>query len=198
MWSVTRLRSLCSRLFSTRLRRCSTGSRPTPPSGWPGAATRPTTTPTPPRPYPARAGAALGGRSMDQVMFNGRLLGAHFCHLRDPLPEFMVLGGMMVTMADAQHLLSVTKSFQSWRAGMKLVLRPAADRLRGYHRGTGLVLGNALAARLFKSLIERRVPYWLNAPLEPIHVAAGSAPGVTGVTVLRAGKPVRGRARRAA
>ncbi|MCW5229985.1 FAD-dependent oxidoreductase [Verminephrobacter eiseniae] len=147
--------------------------------------------------YPDRAGAALGGRSMDPVMFDGRLLGAHFCHLRDPLPEFMVLSGMMVTMADAQHLLSVTKSFQSWRAGMKLVLRHAADRLRGYHRGTRLVLGNALAARLFQSLIERRVPYWLNAPLEQIHVAAGSAPGVTGVTVLRAGKPVRVRARRA-
>ena len=55
--------------------------------------------------YPDREGAAFGGRSLDPVMFDGRLLGEHFRELRDPLPEFMVLGGMMITMTDANHLL---------------------------------------------------------------------------------------------
>jgi succinate dehydrogenase/fumarate reductase flavoprotein subunit len=143
--------------------------------------------------YPDREGAALGGRSLDPLMFDGRLLGKHFRHLRDPLPEFMVLGGMMITMTDAKHLLAVTRSFTSWREGMKLVLRYAADRLSGHHRGTRLVLGNALAARLFKSALDRGIPYWLNAPLQQLHVDAGA---VQGVTVVRDGAPVSVRAHR--
>ncbi len=143
--------------------------------------------------YPDREGAALGGRSLDPVMFDGRLLGKHFRDLRDPLPEFMVLGGMMITMTDAKHLLAVRRSLTSWREGMKLVLRFFADRLRGYHRGTRLVLGNALAARLFKSVLDCAVPYWLSAPLQKLHLDPA---GVQGVTVLRDGKPVSVRARR--
>lgn len=143
--------------------------------------------------YPDREGAALGGRSLDPQMFDGRLLGARFRHLRDPLPEFMVLGGMMITLTDAKHLLAVTQSFNSWREGMKLVLRFFSDRLRGYHRGTRLVLGNALAARLFKSVLDGGVPYWLNAPLQALHV---DGTGVLGITVLRDGQPVTVRSRR--
>lgn len=142
--------------------------------------------------YPDREGAAFGGRSLDPAMFDGRTLGRHFRELRDPLPEFMVLGGMMITMTDAKHLLAVTKSFASWREGMKLVLRYVGDRLRGYHRGTRLVLGNALAARLFKSVLDRRIDYWLEAPLQKLQLSEGR---VTGVSLMRAGKPVRVRAR---
>jgi succinate dehydrogenase/fumarate reductase flavoprotein subunit len=142
--------------------------------------------------YPDREGAALGGRSLDPAMFDGRLLGKHFAELRDPLPEFMVLRGMMITMTDAKHLLSVTRSFKSWYEGMKLVLRFAGDRLRGYHRGTRLVLGNALAARLFKSILDRKIDYWLNSPLEQLQRTAGR---VTGVTVLRDGRAVFVKAR---
>lgn len=143
--------------------------------------------------YPDREGAALGGRSLDPAMFDGRLLGRHFKELRDPLPEFMVLGGMMITMTDAKHLLAVTKSFTAWREGVRLVLRYFSDRLRGYHRGTRLVLGNALGARLFKSVLDRRIDYWLEAPLQQLQRAGGR---VTGVALLRGGKTVRVRARR--
>lgn len=135
--------------------------------------------------YPDRPGAAMGGRSLDPLMFDGRLLGKHFAELRDPMHEFMVLGGMMVTMTDAKHLLAVTKSFTSWREGMKLVLRFFADRLRGYHRGTRLVLGNALAARLFKTVLDRQIPYWLNCPMQSLVTEGGK---VTGVKLLRDGQ----------
>jgi succinate dehydrogenase/fumarate reductase flavoprotein subunit len=142
--------------------------------------------------YPDRDGAALGGRSLDPAMFDGRLLGARFRELRDPLPEFMVLRGMMVNMTDAKHLLAVTSSLNSWKEGMKLVLRYFSDRLRGYHRGTRLVLGNALAARLFKSVIDKGIEYWLSTPLQRIEVEAGR---VTGVTLMRNGRELRVRAR---
>ena len=142
--------------------------------------------------YPDREGAALGGRSLDPQMFDGRRLGKHFADLRDPLPEFMVLGGMMVTMTDAKSLLAATKSFKAWREGMKLVLRYGLDRLRGYHRGTRLVLGNALAARLFKSVLDCGVTYWLNVSLGQLHLDAGA---VCGVSIMREGKAVNVRAR---
>jgi len=143
--------------------------------------------------YPDREGAALGGRSLDPLMFDGRLLGRHFRELRDPLPEFMVLGGLMVTMTDAKHLLAATRSFTSWREGMKLVLRYFGDRLSGYHRGTRLVLGNALAARLFKSVLDRRIPYWLNSPLRELVRENGR---VIGAVVEREGQAVRVSVRR--
>jgi succinate dehydrogenase/fumarate reductase flavoprotein subunit len=142
--------------------------------------------------YPDRDGAALGGRSLDPAMFDGRLLGQKFSELRDPLREFMVLGGMMITMTDAKHLLAVTRSFASWREGMKLVMRYFSDRLRGYHRGTRLVLGNALAGRLFKSVLDRDIDYWLNAPLQQLLLKDGR---VNGVSLVRNGQTVSVRAR---
>jgi succinate dehydrogenase/fumarate reductase flavoprotein subunit len=142
--------------------------------------------------YPDREGAALGGRSLDPAMFDGRLLGHKFSELRDPLREFMVLGGMMITMTDAKHLLAVTRSFTSWREGMKLVIRYFSDRLRGYHRGTRLVLGNALAGRLFKSVLDREIDYWLNAPLRQLLLRDGR---VNGISLVRNGQTVLVRAR---
>jgi succinate dehydrogenase/fumarate reductase flavoprotein subunit len=129
--------------------------------------------------YPDRDGAAMGGRSLDPAEFDGRLLGRHFSQLRDPLPEFMVLGGMMVSMTDAKHLLAVTKSFASWKHGMKLVLRYASDRLRGYHRGTRLLLGNALAARLFRSVLDRGIEYRLSTQVTELLREQGRVCGVT-------------------
>jgi succinate dehydrogenase/fumarate reductase flavoprotein subunit len=144
--------------------------------------------------YPDRDGANLGGRSLDPLPFDGRKLGAHFAELRDPLPEFTVLGGMMVNMTDARDLLAATRSFVAWKASMKLVLRYWADRLRGYHRGTRLLLGNALAARLFKSVLDRRIPYWLSSPAEKLLRDANGR--VVGLQVRREGRLVSLRARR--
>ena len=146
--------------------------------------------------YPDRPGAAMGGRSLDPDAFDGRLLGKHFSELRDPLPEFVVLGGMMVNLTDARHLLNVTKSFESWKHGMKLVIRFFADRLRGYHRGTRLLLGNALAARLFRSVLDVGIPYRLNAGVRELIVEGGEVVGVRignadgSVEALRARKGV--------
>lgn len=144
--------------------------------------------------YPDRDGANLGGRSLDPLPFDGREFGAHFAELRDPLPEFTVLGGMMVNMTDARNLLAATRSFAAWKASMKLVLRYWADRLRGYHRGTRLLLGNALAARLFKSVVDRRIPYWLSSPAEKLLRDANGR--VVGLQVRREGRLVSLRARR--
>ncbi|NLD56014.1 MAG: FAD-binding protein [Burkholderiaceae bacterium] len=145
--------------------------------------------------YPDRAGASFGGRALDPAEFDGRLLGRDFARLRDPLPEFMVLGGMMVNMNDVWHLLAATRSFTSWRHGMRLIRRYASDRLRGYHRGTRLVLGNALAARLFRSVLDRAISVWLESPIESLERGGPDGP-VTGAVIRHDGRSVRVRARR--
>lgn len=101
--------------------------------------------------YPEIPGAGKGGRPMDPLPFDARELRDGFTRLRDPLKEFMVLGGMMVNLTDVKHLLNVTRSFTSWKHGMVLVLKYFRDRASGYKRGTRLLMGNALSARLLKS-----------------------------------------------
>lgn len=144
--------------------------------------------------YPDLPGAAMGGRSLDPLEFDGRRLGRDFRSLRDPLKEFTVLGGMMVNITDVRHLLRATRSFAAWRHSMKLVLRYAADRARGYHRGTRLLLGNALAAQLFHALLARKIDYWLDTPALKLHRDPSGR--VLGAAVARDGKTLNIRARR--
>ena len=100
---------------------------------------------------PQLPGAAVSGRAVSPLPFDGRLLGRDFVRVRPPLPEFMVLGGMMVGKADITALLNRHRSWRHFSHSARLVLRHAMDRLR-YPRGTRLVMGNALVARLFHSL----------------------------------------------
>jgi len=108
------------------------------------------------------AGAAQGGRPLEPLPFDGRTMGADFALLRSPLRELMLFGGMMVTRGEATSLLRLHRSWGSFRLATTLAARYALDRLR-YTRGTRLVLGNALVARLFRSLHERGVEILLGA-----------------------------------
>jgi len=141
---------------------------------------------------PDLPGARLGGRTMDPAEFDGRLLGPEFERLRAPLPQFTILGGMMVGRTDIPHLLRFTKSLTSFGYVLRLVLRYAADRLR-YSRGTRLVLGNALAARLRFSLMRKNVPVWLSTPAEELVTENGR---VVGVHVRKNGRRLALKARR--
>ena len=61
-------------------------------------------------------GATLFGRALEPLPFDGRRLGAAALALvRPPIPEFTVLGGMMVDKDDIPHLLAMTKSWASFR-----------------------------------------------------------------------------------
>lgn len=105
---------------------------------------------------PQLPGAAVSGRAVSPLPFDGRLLGPDFRRVRPPLPEFMVLGGMMVGKADIAALLNRYRSWRDFNHSARLVLRYGWDLLR-YPRGTRLVMGNALVARLFYSLRQARV-----------------------------------------
>jgi FAD binding domain len=106
-------------------------------------------------------GATLSGRVLEPMPFDASVLGSEFAKVRPPLPEFMLLGGMMVDRTDIGHLLNARQSFASLRHDVGLVARYAMDRLR-FARGTRLVMGNALVARLYYSLLQRHVPMLLS------------------------------------
>jgi len=113
------------------------------------------------RPYPKHPdyisdldGSTLAGRALEPLPFDGRRLGPLFKLVRPPIPEFTVLGGMMVDRTDINHLLALTRSRASFRHAARILLRHAGDRLR-YPRGTRLVMGNALVGRLLQSLSTR-------------------------------------------
>ncbi len=114
------------------------------------------------RPYPKHPdyisdlpGSTLNGRALEPLPFDGRLLGDLFPLLRPPIPEFTVLGGMMVDRTDINHLLAMTKSWASLKHSVRIVLRHLSDRLR-HARGTRLVMGNALVGRLLHSLTQHK------------------------------------------
>ncbi|HUN70598.1 MAG TPA: FAD-dependent oxidoreductase [Burkholderiales bacterium] len=103
--------------------------------------------------YPTRPGATPGGRVLEPAGYDARALGKDFSLLREPLPEFTLFGGMMVDRADLPHLRAVTRSPRSMARVARLLLRHARERLFA-PRGTSLVLGNALLARLLRSALD--------------------------------------------
>ncbi len=118
-------------------------------------------------------GSTLRGRALEPLPFDGRQLGVLFGLLRPPIPEFTVLGGMMVDRTDIHHLLAMGRSFPSLRHALKIVARHARDRL-SHPRGTRLVMGNALVARLLHSLAQRpNVSLLVDTQMREIHVSDG-------------------------
>ena len=137
-------------------------------------------------------GAAVFGRAIVPKPFDGRRLGSDFSRVRPPIREFMVLGGMMVGKADLAPLIGRFKSAKNFVYAAKLFLRYLADRLR-FPRGTRLMMGNALVARLFYSLKSRNVPILFNASLVGL---IGDAGGITGGRVRVGGEEIVVRARK--
>ncbi len=143
--------------------------------------------------YVEAPGSKAAGRAMSPLPFDGRLLGPAFERIRPPMKPFMVLGGMMVGKVDICHLVGRWRSFTSLRHSTALVLRYLMDRLR-YSRGTRLVMGNALVARLYASLLDARVPVAFGAVMQALVVEDGRAQGVR--LQLHGGRQVQVRARR--
>jgi succinate dehydrogenase/fumarate reductase flavoprotein subunit len=128
--------------------------------------------------YPDLPGATLGGRVLEPVPFDGRLLGAQFRLLRKPLSEFMLFGGMMLDRADIPHFRRASRSARSALRVARLLLRYARQRCF-LDRGATLYLGNALVARLLYSLQRLGVELRCCAGATRLVVEDGAAIGVT-------------------
>ncbi len=133
--------------------------------------------------YPDLPGATQGGRVLEPMAFDARELGDSFKMLRPPLPEFTLLGGMMVARPDIAHFRRIFKSPLSALRVARLVTAYAWQRTR-LHRGADLVLGNALAGRLLKSLLVLGVEIQRNTTTKRLLQDGGR---ITGVEVETAG-----------
>lgn len=123
-------------------------------------------------------GSVSAGRTLDTLEFDGRLLGEHFDKLRSQLPQFMALGGMMVTLEDAAAAGSFGRSWSATVHLFKLLGRYLRDRLK-YSRGTRLVYGNALIASLLKSAIDMNIRLWNRAEASSLIKEDGRVNGVS-------------------
>ena len=121
--------------------------------------------------YPDLPGGTAGGRVLEPVPFDGSVLGRAFDLVRDPLPEFTLFGGMMISRADIPHFRRAMKSpVSALRAG-RLMLEYAFQRLRA-RRGTSLYLGNALVARLLRSALDLGVTLRTGIGVERLEIGA--------------------------
>lgn len=128
-------------------------------------------------------GSASGGRALEVLPFDGGTLGRALRMLRPPIPEFTLLGGMMVDRDDIGHLMSVTKSRRSFGHVARMLTGYAIDRLR-HGRGARLVMGNALTGRLLKAALDAGVAVVTEAEVTDI---AGDG-ALRTVTVRRGGR----------
>ncbi|MFC5522148.1 FAD-dependent oxidoreductase [Polaromonas jejuensis] len=133
-------------------------------------------------------GSTLNGRALEPLPFDGRLLGGLFGLIRPPIPEFTVLGGMMVDRTDINHLLGMKQSMASFWHSVRILSRHVLDRLR-HPRGTRLVMGNALVGRLLYSLSQRKnVSLLTRTTVEHIARGAGGTGGIEAITLLQNGQ----------
>lgn len=144
--------------------------------------------------YHAKDGAAISGRAIVPAIFDARVLGGDFEHVRPPIREFMIFGGMMVGKMDIPRLLGRFQSVGNFLYSGGLFFRYLRDRLR-YSRGTRLVMGNALVARMYHSLLKLGVrPVFETALVELIRegerVVGAVLKGPTGTRRVLARKGV--------
>ena len=143
--------------------------------------------------YNPEIDGGMFGRAHAPLEFDARKLGPAFNDIRAPLPAFAPFGGMMLDLVDLMHFLSVTRSFRSFLHVMKRLSRYGLDRTKGYHRGTRLVGGNALIARFYKTILDRKIEVWMRSCATGLILDRNA---VVGAEVSRDGKTMRIRARR--
>lgn len=142
--------------------------------------------------YRELPGAKEFGRALVAMPFDGRLLKGDFSRVRPPIDEFMVLGGMMIGKQDIAPLVGRFESVANFAYAARLVLRYAMDRVR-YPRGTRLMMGNALVARLLYSLRKAGVAILFDAPVEALLEEGGE---VVGARIRQGNETIEVRARK--
>ena len=113
--------------------------------------------------YPDLPGAT-SHRGVMVEPYDGRQLGEHLADLRYPLRQMVVFESMQVDVVDVYHLQNMLKSWQSFGHSARLVGRYAKDRVV-WKRGTRLIRGNALAARLYRSALDLGIAVVRSTPV---------------------------------
>lgn len=140
-------------------------------------------------------------RALEPKPFDGRKLGkVNFAHVRRPVPEFALMNGtLMLRRPEVGTLLGlfskkVGPTAKATTTALQMGARWALDRVK-HSRGTRLVMGNALTARMYHETLRRGGDVWLNArTTELIHEPTDEADGngrVIGAVVSHQGRSYR-------
>jgi hypothetical protein len=134
--------------------------------------------------HPDRAGGAQQGRSIHTKPYDGAKLGKALAQLAQPMPESTFLGMGLNSGPDLKHFLNATRSVRSAAFVASKIASHGLSVMR-HGRGTRLVNGNALAARLFRTILDLGIPYRLTTRAVEL---TRRDEVVTGVVVESAGK----------
>ncbi|UZE51055.1 FAD-dependent oxidoreductase [Rhodopseudomonas sp. P2A-2r] len=144
--------------------------------------------------HPDVAGGAMAGRSVTAAAFDARGLGHEIKRLRPPLSTITFIGMMFNSSnEDLKHFFRATRSFKS----AVYVIRRLLNHLRElalYGRGVQITSGNALVARLAKTVFDLQIPLLTGTSAQQLIVEQGA---VTGALVKHADAEFRISARRA-
>src|SRR6187399_2619773 len=142
--------------------------------------------------HPDHPGGAEQGRSVHPEPFDGRKLGSHLAALAQPMRESTFMGMGLNSGPDLKHFLKATKSLKSAIFVASRILAHGRD-VMVHGRGVRLVNGNALAARLLKTALDRGIPLWRSSPAVKLLRENGR---VAGAIVEKDGTAIRVDARR--
>lgn len=126
--------------------------------------------------HPNRDGAVDEGRSIFALPFLGHKLGKELSRLARPLQETLFLGFAVGSGSELKHFFNATSSVES----ALFVSRRIAGHFRDlllHGRDLRLVNGQALAARLLTSALERQIPIWTSTPIRRLIEANGRVVG---------------------
>src|SRR5262245_56575718 len=142
--------------------------------------------------HPDHPGGVEEGRSIHPLPFDGRKLGTHLGVLAQQMRESTFMGMGLNSGPDLKHFLNATRSITSAAFVASRMISHGRDVLL-HGRGTRLVNGNALAARLLRTALDRNIPLWASSPAVRL-VKENDC--VTGAIVEKDGKKIRIDARR--
>ncbi len=128
--------------------------------------------------HSAKEGGAQIGRSILAEPFDIRALGNDMQRLKPPLETITFIGMMFNSSnADLKHFFRATKSLTSFIYVAKRLLTHVKE-LALYRRATTVTSGNALSARLAKSVLDLGVPIMTQTPAREIIFEQGRAVGM--------------------
>ncbi len=143
--------------------------------------------------YPELKGGKFGGRSCEPKRFDALRLGDEFNKQNLHEYSYYIFGFLTTLAREGKPMMKGSLAGYGlllWETLTYLFNIPA--RLRG-RRNTRLTLGGAIVARARLSLMDRKVPLWLNTSLIELITEEGK---VVGVLVEKDGKLMRIQARR--
>jgi len=126
--------------------------------------------------HPEAPGGTFEGRMVWPLPIDGRELGQNFFTLRPPLKQTMLFGGMIVGVPEVQAFLRAFRSLDAALFTAQRLMGYLRDRLTA-PRGYALQNGNALLARLGKSVFDAEIPICLNTAMKSLTVDGGTVVG---------------------